>query len=129
MAGIRKGWAGFAAPDLDAAEVFYRDVLGITVSRDHDMGMLTLHLDGEVSIYVKPDHEPAVFTVLTLAVADLDAAVDEIVGRGGSFARYDGFEQDERGIARGPVGPVIAWTADPAGNIVGIIEDSEADAG
>ncbi|GMA32390.1 VOC family protein [Litorihabitans aurantiacus] len=125
MVSISAGWAGFAAPDLDAAQAFYTG-LGITVERDEAMGMLTLKLTGDVSVYVKPDHVPASFTVLNLLVTDLEAAVDDAVAAGASFERYEGFDQDERGIARGPVGPAIAWTRDPAGNVVAFIEESSA---
>jgi hypothetical protein len=38
------------------------------------------------------------------------------------FERYEGFEQDERGILRGE-GPPIAWFKDPAGNILSVIQD------
>jgi hypothetical protein len=31
-------------------------------------------------------------------VDDIEAAVDQLVERGVSFMRYDGMEQDERGI-------------------------------
>lgn len=125
MAEITRGWAGFAAPDLDAAEAFYREVLQVRTSLDREMGMLTLHLTADVTLYVKPDHAPATYTVLNLEVADLDVAVDGVVARGGTFTRYDGFEQDERGIARGPYGPAIAWTTDPAGNVVALLESTD----
>ena len=73
-----------------------------------------------VFVYQKDDHQPAVFTVLNLVVGDVAASVDDLVGRGVSFERYDGFDQDERGIASG-LGPDIAWFTDPAGNIVSVI--------
>jgi hypothetical protein len=38
-----------------------------------------------------------------------------------SFERYEGAEQDERGIARS-YGPPIAWFKDPAGNIISVIQ-------
>ena len=58
--------------------------------------------------------------MLNFPVADVEAAVDELIGRGVSFQRYDGFSQDERGIARGQ-GPDIAWFTDPAGNILSVL--------
>lgn len=39
-----------------------------------------------------------------------------------TWLRYEGFEQDERGIASGDMGPDIAWTSDPGGNIVGVMQ-------
>ena len=39
-----------------------------------------------------------------------------------SFEQYDGFDQDEKGIARGDEGPNIAWFKDPAGNILSVLD-------
>lgn len=123
MATISKGWSGYAAPDLDAAESFYRDTLGLRTEHDTSMGILTLQLDGPVMIYVKPDHRPAAFTVLTLVSDDLDATIRDLSGRGVEFLRYPGFPHSENGVVReAGGGPAIAWCADPAGNIIGIIE-------
>ena len=60
-------------------------------------------------------------TPVTIAVEDIEAAVDQLAGRGVAFERYDGFEQDDRGIFRGG-GPLIAWFRDPAGNVLSVIE-------
>src|SRR5215212_3752432 len=111
-------FSSFAVDDLDAARSFYSDTLGLKVT-DGEMGFLTLHLAGERAtlVYPKPDFTPATYTVLNFQVDDVDAAVDELTGRGVEFERYDGFDQDERGIARGD-GPDIAWFRDPAGNVL-----------
>jgi catechol 2,3-dioxygenase-like lactoylglutathione lyase family enzyme len=115
-------FGGFAVPDLDAARAFYRDVLGLEVGEE--MGQLVLTLPGgaRVFVYEKPDHVPAVFTVLNLVAAELATTVDELVEKGVRLERYDGFEQDERGIARN-MGPEIGWCTDPAGNIIALIGD------
>jgi predicted enzyme related to lactoylglutathione lyase len=117
-------FSGFAVDDIDRAQEFYAETLGVEVTREADM-LLTLHLAGDraTMIYLKPDFEPATYTILNFAVRSIDEAVDELAGRGVSFERYDGFEQDEKGIARGPEGPPIAWFKDPAGNILAVLED------
>ena len=51
----------------------------------------------------------------------MDAAVDELAARGVEFERYEGFDQDEKGIMRDS-GPTIAWFTDPAGNILAVLE-------
>ena len=53
---------------------------------------------------------------------DIDAAVDALAERGVEFERYDGMEQDEKGIAH--FGPDIAWFKDPAGNTLSVIQAS-----
>lgn len=122
-------FGGFAVPDIDAARGFYRDTLGLTVN-DEMMGQLSIDLPGGgwVLVYPKPDHAPATYTVLNLEVADIDAAVDELVGLGVEILRYEGFDQDARGISRGIAanqGPDIAWFTDPAGNIISVLQNAD----
>lgn len=118
-----EAFSGFAVGDLDAAKEFYGATLGLDV-RDGPMGLLELHLAGgrTVLIYPKPDHEPATYTILNFPVDDIDAVVDGLRERGVEFLHYDGFGQDERGIARGE-GPDIAWFTDPAGNILSVLDE------
>ena len=114
-------FSGFAVPDVEAARRFYADTLGLRV--DEENGMLTLHLGGgtDVLVYPKPDHTPATYTVLNFPVDDVGRVVGELTAKGVRFERYDGFEQDEQGVARGQ-GPDIAWFTDPAGNILSVID-------
>jgi predicted enzyme related to lactoylglutathione lyase len=69
-------------------------------------------------VYHKPDFTPATYTMLNFEVPDIEAAVDELNSRGIEMERYEGFDQDEKGIARMPDAPVGAWFTDPAGNIL-----------
>jgi hypothetical protein len=87
--------------------------------------MLWLHLAGDrdTLIYPKENHTPATYTVLNFEVDDVDKAVDELTARGVRFERYEGAEQDEKGINRGG-GPAIAWFKDPAGNILSVIQEA-----
>jgi catechol 2,3-dioxygenase-like lactoylglutathione lyase family enzyme len=117
-----KAFSGFAVDDLEAAKRFYGEVLGLDVEEEY--GLLNLHLAGgrDTLVYPKPDHSPATYTILNFPVADIDAAVDELSRRGVTFARFDGFDQDDNGIARSGDGPPIAWFTDPAGNILAVLE-------
>ena len=119
-----KAFSGFSSNDLDAAKRFYGETLGLDVRDDN--GIVTLNLAGgtNVLIYPKDDHVPAEYTCLNFPVADVPAAVDELTAAGITFERYDGHNQDERGVAHNG-GPLIAWFKDPAGNILSIIEDTE----
>jgi predicted enzyme related to lactoylglutathione lyase len=120
-----KAFSGFAVKDLAAAKAFYGGTLGLD-ARDGPMGMLELHLAGGATIlvYPKDDHEPATYTILNFPVADVDAAVDKLVSSGVKMERYGGdFGQDEKGIARDPNGPAIAWFKDPSGNVLAVLDD------
>ena len=124
MFATTEAFSGFAVDDIDAARTFYGETLGMRVS-DAEMGLLALHVAGsrDILIYPKPDHTPATYTILNFPVGDIDAAVDELTSRGVQFLRYDGFDQDEKGISRG-MGPQIAWFADPAGNVLAVLQDA-----
>lgn len=121
-----KAFSGFAVDDLKKAREFYAETLGLNVSMlDEETGLMVLHLAGDrdTFIYEKPDHTPATYTILNFPVDDIDGAVDELAARGVPFERYEGFEQDEKGIARGPQGPDIAWFRDPAGNVLSVLTE------
>jgi catechol 2,3-dioxygenase-like lactoylglutathione lyase family enzyme len=121
MLAQTKAYSGFAAPDLERAREFYGQTLGLELSPEDEL--LSLHLGGgtDVFVYPKPDFTPATYTILNFPVDDVDQAVDELTERGVHFERYEGFDQDEKGIARSQgEGPDIAWFTDPAGNILAV---------
>lgn len=119
---VSRSFTSFSVDDLSAAEAFYGETLGLPVGVDD--GLLTIHLAGgrDVVVYAKDDHAPATFTVLNFPVGDLEDAVDQLGARGVTFERYDQFDHDERGIARGDGGPPIAWFTDPAGNVLSVLQ-------
>jgi catechol 2,3-dioxygenase-like lactoylglutathione lyase family enzyme len=118
----------FAVTDIAAARTFFGETLGLDVRDSRESGLLELHVGGgaPITVYPKPDHAPANFTVLNVPVPDIDAAVNQLLAAGVEMTRYPGFEQDAKGIARGGVGPAIAWFTDPAGNILSVLEDDRA---
>jgi predicted enzyme related to lactoylglutathione lyase len=124
MFANNKTFSGFAVDDLQKARQFYGETLGIDVKDEAGGDLLTLNLAGgerPTIIYPKPDFTPATYTILNFPVDDVEKAVDELTARGVAFEKYDGFEQDEKGIFRGE-GPLIAWFKDPAGNILAVID-------
>ena len=125
MLGTSPAFASFAVDDIDAARTFYADTLGLKVD-DVPMagGLLSITLagGGTLMVYPKPDYSPATYTVLSFPVDDLDTAVDALSAAGVQMTRYAGFDQDDKGIARGGPGPAIAWFTDPAGNILAVLE-------
>ena len=125
MLADAKAYSGFAVDDMDRAEEFYGDTLGLRTSMmDEERHLMTLHLAGgrDTLVYVSPTFAPGSYTILNFEVDDIDAAVDGLTARGVELERYEGMEQDEKGISRR--GPYIAWFKDPAGNILSVIQDS-----
>jgi len=120
-----KAYSGFAVSDIGKTKQFYGETLGLKIN-ELDVGapqpLLELHPGGDrpVLIYEKRDLTPANCTILNFPVEDVEATVDELASRSVQFERYDGFDQDEKGIDRnGPAGG-IAWFKDPAGNILAV---------
>jgi catechol 2,3-dioxygenase-like lactoylglutathione lyase family enzyme len=128
MVTTLRTFSGFSVDDADAALRFYRDTLGLP-ARENAMGGLEIDLTGDTAVFVYPKgeaHAPASYTVLNLVVPDIDEAVTELEAAGVSLIRYPEFDQDERGVARSTdpsQGPTIGWIADPAGNVIALIQD------
>ncbi|CAM3581584.1 VOC family protein [Isoptericola cucumis] len=126
MFTVQHAFSSFSVDDLDTSEAFYRDILGLTVTRT-PMG-LELDVTGGAPVFVYPkgdDHEPASHTVLNLVVPDVASAAADLHGSGVDLVRYPGFAQDADGVVRSDdprQGPTIAWFRDPARNVVALIE-------
>lgn len=123
-----KAFSGFAVTDAAVAKEFYGSTLGLEIEEIPNMGMILKVGGGNgVFVYTKENHQPATFTILNFPVDDIDAAVDELSAKGVSFERYEGMQQDDKGIARGlrvGRGPDIAWFKDPSSNILAVLQNS-----
>jgi catechol 2,3-dioxygenase-like lactoylglutathione lyase family enzyme len=114
-------FSGFAVDDLDAGRRFYGETLGLQVSDEGPGFVIALNGGSRPTlVYPKPGHVPAEYTILNFEVGDVDATVDGLTARGVVFERYEGAQQDEKGISHG-LGPDIAWFKDPAGNILSVL--------
>ena len=119
-----KTFSSFSVNDLRRAKEFYGETLGLEIKETPEG--LELHTgNNAVFLYPKPNHTPASFTVLNFHVTDIEKAVDELKSLGVKLEHYDmpDIKTDERGIARGSHGPIIAWFKDPAGNILSVLEE------
>ncbi|HKP82691.1 MAG TPA: VOC family protein [Pyrinomonadaceae bacterium] len=119
-----ESFSSFSVNDIAKAKEFYGQTLGLDIKETPEG--LELHTNNNtVFLYLKPNHTPASFTVLNFAVKDIEAAVAELNTLGVNLQHYNlpDIKTDERGIARGPHGPTIAWFKDPAGNILSVLEE------
>jgi catechol 2,3-dioxygenase-like lactoylglutathione lyase family enzyme len=117
-----KAYSGIAVNDLQAARKFYGETLGLRTSEEY--GLMWLHLVGgrDTLVYQQADLTPASYTILNFEVDDIDEAVDTLAARGVRFERYDGIEQDNKGVFR-EQGPYIAWFKDPSGNVLSVLQE------
>lgn len=123
-----KGFGSYSVNDIAKAKEFYETTLGLPVTQMPEGLSVQIGKEFNVFLYPKPDHEPAAFTVLNFQVLSVDGAVDNLTAAGVKFQHYEGeIKTDEKGIMRGRpgIGPsAIAWFADPAGNILSVVENA-----
>jgi predicted enzyme related to lactoylglutathione lyase len=120
-------FSSFSVNDLAKAKEFYEKTIGFPVTQTPEGLSIQVTKDYTVFLYQKPNHQPATFTVLNLQVMSVEAAVDGLTAAGVKFEQYEGeIKTDEKGIFRGgpEKGPTIAWFADPAGNILSVVENA-----
>ncbi len=105
----------------DAAQAFYRDVLGLKLVVRDDYA-ITFDANGTtLRVTTVPKLAPHPFTTLGWWVDDPAATVDQLGSNGVIFERIDGMQQDERGLWCPPGSRVaVAWFKDPDGNLLSI---------
>jgi catechol 2,3-dioxygenase-like lactoylglutathione lyase family enzyme len=105
------------AKDLDGTRRFYEDVLGAQVVTEDPGGIMYRSGDSYFSLYPTEFAGTAQHTLGAFMVADVEAAVAELRGKGVRFEEYDlpGLKT-VNGIAE--LGGIKgAWFKDPEGNI------------
>jgi catechol 2,3-dioxygenase-like lactoylglutathione lyase family enzyme len=113
-----------AVKDIDKAREFYEETLGFTPDSVGPAGVF-YPAGGNTRFFVYPSGEAGTnrATYIGFAVADIEAEVRDIKGRGVSFEHYEGYTNAD-GIAE--TGPVrSAWFKDPDGNIIGVVQLAE----
>ena len=106
--------------DLDAAKRFYGDVLGLVLQDARPFALVHETARSRLRITQVDRVAAAPYTVLGWSVSDLEGEIDGLVTAGVVFNRYEGVEQDDRGIWTAPSGARIAWFHDPDGNILSL---------
>jgi catechol 2,3-dioxygenase-like lactoylglutathione lyase family enzyme len=106
--------------DLATARAFYQDVLGLRVAEESPIALVVDGGGTTLRLTLVPDLQPQPFTVAGWAVADLAAEVEALVSSGVKFNRYDGMDQDQRGIWTTPAGECVAWFSDPFSNTLSL---------
>lgn len=102
---------------------FYRDTLGVALRSSDEFGDFLDLGGGLVRMTVMPDRAGDPHPALGWEVADIEATVDALAGRGIGFTIYDGMGQDPRGIWTSPdARSKLAFFADPDGNVLMLVQ-------
>jgi catechol 2,3-dioxygenase-like lactoylglutathione lyase family enzyme len=106
--------------DLSAAKSFYGELLGLRVTKENPYAVV-LDAGGTMLRLAQVDGlRPQPFTIAGWQVLDMRRSIDMLEGRGVSFIRYEGMDQDAKGIWTTPGGDQIAWFKDPDGNTLSL---------
>lgn len=111
-----------ATTDLTRSHAFYGDVLGLSHVENTPFANLYDAAGTALRVTLVDRVAAAPYTVLGWRVADLEAAMDDLTGRGVAFARFDGVDQDAAGVWTAPGGARIAWFRDPDRNLLSLTQ-------
>jgi predicted enzyme related to lactoylglutathione lyase len=118
--------ATLPASDLERARAFYSEKLGLEPNRKDEGGALRYEVGGAMLMVYQSEFAGSNrATAAGLAVADIEATVSELRGRGVAFEDYDfGEAKTVDGIVTLPSGARGAWFKDTEGNVVGLFQDA-----
>jgi catechol 2,3-dioxygenase-like lactoylglutathione lyase family enzyme len=119
-----------AVSDIETAVAFYEGKLGLPVlwsgPSARVAGGSRVYGSGggpALNVYQSVTAGKTPATLATWYVDDLDRVVDELVGSGVEFVRYEQLEHDAKGITARAGGGRIAWFQDPDGNTFALEAD------
>jgi len=112
--------------DLERARRFYGDTLGLAVVEENPFAVVVDANGTMLRLTLVGDLQPQQFTIAGWRIGDIAACIDRLVERGVAFTRYDGVEQDDRGIWTTPGGDQVAWFGDPDGNTLSLTTFADA---
>lgn len=107
--------------DQARSRAFYEGVLGLTVTDESDFATVYDANGTMLRVTTVREVSPRPYTVLGWMVADIEAALADL---GVELLRYEGIDQDERGVWTAPGGIRVAWFRDPDGNVLSLSQHS-----
>lgn len=105
-----------ATSDAAASLDFYAGVIGLTLVEDSEFALVFDDAGHMLRIQKVQSFDPAFHTVYGWQVADIEAAIAELAGKGAAFTRFDALDQSPSGVWTSPSGHKVAWFRDPCGN-------------
>ena len=106
--------------DSKRSRPFYEGILGLHFVSDDPFALVMESNGVMVRLAKVPNFKPAGFTVMGWEVTNIKKEVTTLNGRGVTFERFVGIDQDELGVWASPGGAKVAWFKDPDGNILSL---------
>ena len=127
MLGKTDAIPSIAVKDLDRAQTFYRDTLGLEAIDQQGEEVVTMKSgQTKVNVYRSDFAGTNQATALTFTVDDIAAEVLELKDKGIMFEHYDMGGLTRVGDVYQAEGMKTAWFKDPDGNILSLFEGAEA---
>jgi catechol 2,3-dioxygenase-like lactoylglutathione lyase family enzyme len=114
--------AFLATANPPRAREFYGELLGLALVDSSQFALEFAAANARLRVAIVAQVEPAPYTVAGWRVDDIYGGAQSLVAAGVEPLRYDGLEQDERGIWRAPTGAHVLWFADPDGNVLSLTQ-------
>jgi rhodanese-related sulfurtransferase/catechol 2,3-dioxygenase-like lactoylglutathione lyase family enzyme len=109
-----------ATADAERSRRFYEDTLSLPLVEQSPFANVFDAGGTQLRVTTAREVVPAPYTVLGWRVPDIGSAIEALTGRGVDFARFEGMEQDARGVWAAPGGARVAWFRDPDGNVLAV---------
>ena len=107
--------------DFDRCRGFFVDVLGLRLVAEDPFAMTFDANGSSLRVSKVAEFTPQPFTIAGWWVDDAATTADALAGKGVTFERYQGMEQDARGLWSPPGGRVqVGWFKDTDGNTLSI---------
>ena len=111
-----------AASDLARSRAFYENTLGLVLVEQTSFACVFDAHGTQLRVTAVAEVAAPGYTVLGWQVVDIAASIEQLVSCGVRFSRFDGMEQDDRGVWTTPNGDRVAWFADPDGNVLSLTQ-------
>ena len=111
-----------ATADRIHAKRFYGGVLGLVMESDSPFAVVYKTPSATLRVTIVEKVVAAPYTVAGWTVDDIATTMEQLADKGVEFARFEGVEQDEKGVWRSPTGAQVAWFKDPDGNLLSITQ-------
>lgn len=126
MAIPRRPISFVATSNPKAAQAFYADTLGLTLTETSPYALVFADGDTMLRVQIVAQHTPASHTVLGWQVTDIAAEIAALSAKGVALQRFEGMPQNALGIWTTPDGHQIAWFKDPSGNTLSFTQFTSA---
>jgi catechol 2,3-dioxygenase-like lactoylglutathione lyase family enzyme len=111
-----------ATTDLGRARSYYEGSLGLQCIDESPFATVFDANGTTLRVTLVPELAPAGYTVAGWRVDNIAAYVEALDGRGVTFERFDGMDQDDSGVWTTPGGDKVAWFKDPDGNMLSLTQ-------